>query len=140
VDRSIMPERVLGRAGTMLTSRSETTAPIVSRTRVTSPALISTGSRVTPALSTAKPRGTWPFRSSLTPMTAHSAMSGWPAITSSISPVDKPVPGDVDHVVDAAHHEHVAVLGFVAAVARQVVAGIPAQAGCSPSGGTTAGR
>ena len=49
-------------------------------------------SAVAPALSTTKPRGTWPLISSATPMTAHSATAGWPASTASIDPVDMQCP------------------------------------------------
>ena len=44
------------------------------------------------------------------------------------------VAGDVDDVVDAAHHEHVAVLVDVPAVARQVPAGIALEIRRSRSG------
>ena len=45
-------------------------------------------SRETPLFRTRKPAGSWPFSASATPMTAHSATSGWLAQTSSIAPVD----------------------------------------------------
>ena len=48
----------------------------------------SSGSSSTPALSTTKPRGTWPFSASATPITAHSATAGCAASTASIEPVD----------------------------------------------------
>ena len=49
---------------------------------------MSSGSVVTPALSTTKPRGTWPFIASATPITAHSATAWCEASTASIEPVD----------------------------------------------------
>ena len=84
---------------------------------------MSAGGRFTPALSTMKPHGTSPLRSSLMPSTAHSATSGWPARTSSMPPVESLWPGDIDDVVGAAHHVDVAVLILVTGVGRLVVAG-----------------
>src|SRR5436190_695434 len=75
--RRILPERVFGSAGTTATSRNEATAPIWSRTSATSSARSVSGSVAAPALSTTNPRGTWPFSSSGTPITAHSATAGW---------------------------------------------------------------
>ena len=58
VRRRILPDRVFGSAGTTSTRRKAATAPIASRTSVTSSARSSSGSVSTPALSTTKPRGT----------------------------------------------------------------------------------
>ena len=69
------------------------------------------------------PSGTSPRSSSGTPITAHSATSGCVASDLLHRAGREPVAGDVDDVVDAAHHEQVAVLVDVAAVAGHVVAG-----------------
>ena len=89
--RRILPERVFGSALTMSTWRRLATAPTSSRTRCTSSAQIRAPSSPVPsipALSTTSPRGTWPLKSSATPMTAHSATSGCPASAASIDPVE----------------------------------------------------
>ena len=90
--RRILPQRVLGSAGTTVTSRNAATGPTSSRTAATSSAASSSGSMSTPALSTTKPRGTWPFIWSATPITAHSATAGCCAITASMTPVDSRCP------------------------------------------------
>ena len=82
------PERVFGRRATVMASLNAATGPIFSRTSATISVSISDGGRLTPALSTMKPHGTSPLRSSLMPSTAHSATSGWPASTSSMPPVE----------------------------------------------------
>ena len=104
--------------------RRGTTRPRRSRRAPAAPArrAAASGSTSTPALSTTRPRGTWPLRSSCTPITAHSATAGWPASDRLHRAGREPVPGDVDDVVGAAHDEQVAVLVDVAAVAGQVVA------------------
>ena len=67
--------------------------------------------------------GTWPFSSSATPITAHSATSGWAASTSSMRAGREPVAGDVDDVVGAGHDVDVAVLVDEAGIGGLVVAG-----------------
>ena len=84
--RRILPDRVFGSAGTTSTSLKQATAPMFSRTASISSS--ASRSAVAPALSTTKPRGTWPLISSATPITAHSATAGCPASTASIDPVD----------------------------------------------------
>ena len=86
--RRIFPDRVLGRPPTTLTSLNAATAPISSRTSDTSSRRMSSGSAVTPALSTTNPRGSWPFMGSAAPITAHSATAGCCAMTASIDPVE----------------------------------------------------
>ncbi len=88
VPRRTLPERVLGSALTATAVLNAATGPMRSRTSATSSAWTSAGSRSTPALSTAKPIGTWPLSSSATPNTAHSATSGWLDSTSSMAPVE----------------------------------------------------
>ena len=80
------------------------------------------GRSSTPALSTTKPRGTWPFSGSATPITAHSATAGCGGEHRLHRAGREPVPGDVDDVVGAAHDVEVAVLVDVPAVAGEVVA------------------
>ena len=63
-----------------------------------------------------------PSASSCTPITAHSATSGCVGDHLLHRAGREPVAGDVDDVVDATHHEQVAVLVDVAAVAGEVVA------------------
>ena len=80
------------------------------------------GRSVTPALSTTKPRGTWPF--SGVGHADHRALRdrrvrGEHRLH---RPGREPVAGHVDDVVGAAHHEQVAVLVDVPAVAGEVVA------------------
>src|SRR4051794_18382934 len=87
VPRTILPERVLGSRFTTIADLNDTTGPICRRTSSTSSATSSARSRSAPALSTTRPSGTSPLRSSTTPTTAHSAISGCDASTSSILPV-----------------------------------------------------
>ena len=89
VPRSILPERVLGRRSTTAHSLNAATGPMRSRTSATASATMSAGARLTPAFSTSRPSGNWPFMASATPITAHSATSGWSASTSSMAPVDR---------------------------------------------------
>ena len=88
VPRSIFPERVLGKRLTTAASLKAATGPILPRTSCTTSLTISDSSRVTPELSTSRPRGSSPLSASATPTTAHSATSGWDASTSSMAPVD----------------------------------------------------
>ena len=88
VPRRILPERVLGRRSITVAVLNAATGPMSRRTMATASFATSAVSRVTPDLSTRKPSGTWPLISSATPMTAHSATSGWADSTSSIAPVD----------------------------------------------------
>ena len=88
VARRILPERVFGRRSTTATSLNAATGPIFSRTSLMHSALISSSVLVVPLLVHTKPIGNWPFSWSVTPITAHSATSGWPASTSSIAPVE----------------------------------------------------
>ena len=89
VPRRIFPERVFGRRLTVTTVLKAATGPMRSRTRPTTSRSIVSMSRETPALSTMKPHGTWPFIASAMPITAHSATSGCSATTSSMAPVDR---------------------------------------------------
>jgi hypothetical protein len=82
----------LGRRFTSVTTLNEATGPMRSRTISTSSRVMSASPRVTPALVTAKPTGISPLISSATPTTAHSAMSGCAASTSSMAPVDRRCP------------------------------------------------
>ena len=88
VRRRILPERVFGSPGTTTTSWNAATGPTRSRTADTTCLVRSSGSIWTPDLSTTNALGAWPFRSSATPMTAHSATAGWDATTASMTPVD----------------------------------------------------
>ena len=92
VARNILPDRVLGRAGTITTSFSAATGPISSRTAATIVLRRVCRSTSTPAYSTTKARGIWPFISSWTPMTAHSATISLAATTASSEPVESRCP------------------------------------------------
>ena len=101
------------------------TAPISSRTSCTSSS--ASPSVDAPALSTTSPRGTWPLISSAHAdhrALGHRRVGGQHLLDGAGR---QAVPGNVDDVVDAAHHEQVAVLVEVAAVAGQVVAGMLGQ-------------
>ena len=92
VARRIFPERVFGSRSTTATERNAATGPISSRTRAISSASISAAGRSTPAFRITNPTGSCPFSSSATPVTAHSATSGWFASASSIAPVERRCP------------------------------------------------
>ena len=111
----------MGSAGTTSTILNAATAPMLSRTASTSSS--ASRSADAPALSTTKPRGTWPLISSATPITAHSATAGCRGQHGLDRSGRHPMSRNVDDVVGAAHHEQVAVVVDVAAVAGEVVAG-----------------
>ena len=90
VARSTLPERVFGSRATTVDvlegrDRADLLAHAVDRAAAT---IVSSGARLTPALSTTRPTGSWPLSASAAPITAHSATSGWPASTSSMAPVE----------------------------------------------------
>ena len=124
-----LPRRVFGSRLTDVAVLK--TRPARSARAPARPAPRTNSSRVrrAPAFSTTRPSGTSPLSASATPTTAHSATSGCAASTSSIAPVRQPMPGDVDHVVGAAHDPEIAVLVLEPGVRGQVVAGIGAQIG-----------
>ena len=120
--RRILPDRVFGSAGTTSTCRSAAThrprrGPAGRARAAAAPSV-----GVHPALSTTRPRGTWPLSSSCD---ADDRALGHRRDARRAPPPwcrSEPVAGDVDDVVGAAHHEQVAVLVDVAAVAGEVVA------------------
>ena len=123
VPRRILPERVLGRRGTVMASLNAATGPIFSRTSATISCSISVGSRLTPALSTMKPHGTSPL--SCIRDADHGAFGDVLVARQHLlhAAGREPVPRDIDDVVGAAHDEQVAVLVLEAGVRGLVVAG-----------------
>ncbi len=86
-------------------------------------------SRSTPAFSTTKPTGTWPFKRVVD--ADDRAFGHVGMVRQHLFHVagGEPVAGDVDDVVGAGHHEDIAVLVDVAGVAGLIVAGILGEVG-----------